>query len=153
MTKRTQQGPPRSRRLLLAHEDVQAARRLLSLLASDEPEQPGSRISRRELAQRAQAELDLRHRRFERLGDRFAAEPAFAILLALYIAEDKKSKLSVSRTVELSLLSNATAVRWIDLFVEEKWVCRRSDPEDARKVLLELTSTAREAIDDLFAEV
>lgn len=146
MSNRQKRQPQASRRVLLAESDVEAARRLLGLLAGC----AHSERDRQERLQQAQAELDFRYRRAEVMG-RFAAEAPFALLLALYTTEHREGSMTVTRLTEVALLKHSTTLRWLDELVPEGWVERGSDREDARKVLLCLTSKARDVLDKLFA--
>lgn len=141
----------RPRRIFLAQPDVEAARRLLALFALEKSDEDRSPPGRQERSQQAQAELDLRYRRFEVLGERFAGEAPFTILLALYATEERESKVNFTRLAELSLLSHATTLRWVDILVQEGWIERRSHPDDKRQALVGLSARARSAIDELFA--
>lgn len=142
---------PASRRILMTEQDAESARRLLSLLA---PADSGkaSTTSRGERVQHAQAQLDLRYRRFKVLGKPFAAEAPFAMLLALYASEAREPQLTLSRLTELARITHPTAYRWVELLENAGWIDRADDPEDARKVLLRLRPAARNALDELFGE-
>jgi DNA-binding MarR family transcriptional regulator len=135
----------------LRETDINAARRLLSLLGSEDDSQtlrnsPGERL------QRARRDLDIRYRRLELFGDQFGAEPPFAILLALYTVDSHEEPVTIGRITELASLSHSTAVRWIEMLLHDGWITRRPHPDDGRKALLTLPPKAREAIDELYAE-
>jgi DNA-binding MarR family transcriptional regulator len=101
------------------------------------------------LARRA---LAMRRQRERVLGE-FFAEPAWDILLDLYVQSHEGRTVTVS---QLSLSTGApptTALRWINTMAEAGLLVRRPDEEDARRVLVSLTERGEDAMRDLLASV
>src|SRR4051794_12413046 len=151
-SKRSSKAPRRV--FCVAAEDVDAARRVLALLAQGhEEDEQLSPIAdgRGPLLGRARFVLALKERRLELFGGDFSAEPPLDILLGLYLSEGADTIVTVSKLAELSLVSLTTVLRWLDFLVGNGWVERSSVAEDARKCRLTLTAKARDALDQLFS--
>jgi DNA-binding MarR family transcriptional regulator len=84
---------------------------------------------------------------------RLFADPAWDMLLELYVASLAQRRLQVSRLVERSGVPMTTALRWINALEREGLVKREPDVHDSRLVLLSLTDKGRRAMDDYFAEL
>ena len=74
-------------------------------------------------------------------GDLFG-EPAWDILLALYIAEQGQQKLSVSSVSDAARLPLATGLRWMEKLEKDGWVHRTPDSSDRRRSWVLLTERA-----------
>ena len=74
-------------------------------------------------------------------------EPAWDMMLALYVAEQEGGRLTVSRLAKLSEAPLTTAIRWIDYLDQARLISRRTHPTDARVVIIELTETARDKLE------
>lgn len=68
-------------------------------------------------------------------------EPAWDILLDLYVAELRERRVSVSDACLASGVPPTTALRWLALLEEANLVERHKDPHDARRVHLELSES------------
>lgn len=68
-------------------------------------------------------------------------EPAWDILLDLFIADLKGLSLSVTDACIGSAVPNTTALRWIGVLQESGLLTRSGDPRDARRAHLSLTET------------
>jgi DNA-binding MarR family transcriptional regulator len=93
-----------------------------------------------------------------RLRNRFFAEglfadPAWDMLLDLFQAEIAQLRVSVSSLCAASAVPQTTALRWIKAMTEADLFRRRSDPIDARRVFVELSPTASQAMRRYFHEV
>lgn len=106
--------------------------------------------SREYMLQQAQAALALRQRRLELFGDALSAEAPFAMLLALYVNEDREPVLTLTRLTQLSWVNPSTAIRWLEVLVDDGWIDRATDPDDLRKVRLSMSTKARQKLDELF---
>jgi|SRR5690349_21357802 len=140
-----------SRWVLLTRPDVEAAGRLMSLLALETPGDTPAIATRRERVQRARAELKLRDQRLKVMGKELAAEAPFAILLALYATEERVAELTITEVIKLAFITHTTAIRWLERLERKAWIERRADPNDTRKVLLRLSPAGRVVLDELFA--
>ena len=146
----------------LSARDVQDARRLLSMLSK-----PGGRTlliesptdaearsweSRERLVQRARYMLDDRRIRGELFGVAMFGEPAWDIMLALYVAENGPRK-TISRLASVTGSSRTTALRWLDYLEQQQLVRRENHPTDRRTAFVELTEKGKERLDLYFTQV
>lgn len=109
---------------------------------------PRTGHSRLELARKTYA---LRRKRTAIFGnpDLFG-EPAWDILLDLYIAHAENKPVSVSSACIGSATPATTGLRWLSVLADEGLVLRENDPEDQRRVLVRLTSVGIAAMDRFF---
>ena len=96
-----------------------------------------------ELAQLAQEIVRSRQRRAAvfQSNDLFG-EPAWDILLGLYVATDAQLKLSVTELCDVAGAPPTTGLRWIEKLEKEGWVYRTPDPVDRRRFWVLLTERA-----------
>lgn len=73
-------------------------------------------------------------------------EPAWDILLDLFIAQAESKDVSVSSACIGSAAPATTALRWLGVLVEEGLITRENDPQDNRRVLVRLTSAGLTAM-------
>lgn len=108
---------------------------------------PYSRILqiRRYLAARAE-----RGRYFN---SRLFGDPAWDMLLELYVAALSQRRVQVSRLAERTAVPMTTTLRWISQLEREGLILREGDRFDARLVLLSLTDEGRQKMDRYFDEV
>jgi hypothetical protein len=78
-------------------------------------------------------------------------EPAWDILLDLYIAHVERKDVSVSSACIGSASPPTTGLRWLGVLAEHDLVLREHDPFDQRRVLVRLTRRGLEAMDRYFA--
>jgi hypothetical protein len=102
----------------------------------------------------AKAVRDLIKKR--RLRERFFdaslfADPAWDILLDLKAAALEGQKVSVSSLCIAASVPPTTALRWISLMTEDGMLVRHHDPDDARRVFIELSEETSAKLDDYFA--
>jgi DNA-binding MarR family transcriptional regulator len=97
------------------------------------------------LIERAQAIFSERSRRAEYLSRAMFGEPAWDMLLCLYILDGRR--VSFGNLVSMIGQPMTTAVRWIDYLEKERLVARRPDPDDRRVVDIELLDRGREVLD------
>jgi len=71
--------------------------------------------------------------------DGLFGEPAWDILLDLFIAESGRKPLSVTSACIGAAVPTSTALRWIAILEERGFLSRENDPADARRVFLRLT--------------
>lgn len=77
-------------------------------------------------------------------------EPAWDILLDLYIAQAEGKQVSVSSACIGSAAPPTTGLRWLGVLADEGLVVREADPEDHRRVLVRLTPSGQAAMDRFF---
>jgi hypothetical protein len=77
-------------------------------------------------------------------------EPAWDILLDLYIAQAEGKPVSVSSACIGSAAPPTTGLRWLGVLADEGLVVREADAEDNRRVLVRLTPAGQAAMDRFF---
>ncbi len=77
-------------------------------------------------------------------------EPAWDILLDLFIAEAEGKSVSVSSACIGSAAPSTTGLRWLGVLASEGLVVRENDPEDHRRVMVRLTATGQAAMERFF---
>lgn len=77
-------------------------------------------------------------------------EPAWDILLDLYIAQGEGKNVSVSSACIGSAAPATTGLRWLGVLADEGLIQRENDPEDHRRVLVRLTRAGQTAMDRFF---
>jgi DNA-binding MarR family transcriptional regulator len=93
--------------------------------------------------------------RTRRLRERFFrpdlfADPAWDILLDLFYSELAQYRVAVSSACAAAAVPATTGLRWIKTLVDEGMVIRRADPHDGRRIFLELSPGASEAMRRFF---
>lgn len=81
------------------------------------------------------------------------SEPAWDILLDLFIANAEDKDVSVSSACIGSAAPPTTGLRWLGVLTEEGLVKRENDPEDNRRVLVKLTPAGQLAMERFFEAV
>lgn len=78
-------------------------------------------------------------------------EPAWDMLLDLYIAKHTGKRISVSSLCAAASVPATTAIRWINIMVDKGLVSRDDDRTDGRRVFIELTDQANCILRDLLS--
>ena len=81
------------------------------------------------------------------------ADPAWDMLLDLLQAEIAQHRVPVSSLCIAATVPATTALRWIKTMTDAGLFRRRADPHDGRRVFIELSSQASEAMRRYFGEV
>jgi hypothetical protein len=140
----------------LADELVAIAARLRDVAAAPNSEamaRLSPRGERRYLALARQA-YALRRKRAAIFGNpELFGEPAWDILLDLYIAHAEGKPVSVSSACIGSAAPATTGLRWLGVLADEGLVLRENDPEDNRRVLVRLTANGVTAMERFFDAV
>lgn len=79
-------------------------------------------------------------------------EPAWDILLDLYIAYARGLKVSVSSACIGSAVPSTTALRWLGVLQEAGLIVRENDSNDHRRMLVRLSNEAIERMERFFRE-
>jgi DNA-binding MarR family transcriptional regulator len=148
----TERLPAKS--ITLTGRDLADARRLFGLLSDAEELGDGSGLARA-LYERLQSEggilekkarqiLALRQRRSNYFAKAMFGEPAWDILLVLYTAGEG---LTMNRLAQLSGVSQATGLRWMNYLSDQKLIKLESHPTDARSMRVLLAEKGRETLD------
>ena len=105
---------------------------------------PEQRQILREHASLIRAARDLRREWFDQ---NIFGEPAWEMLLTLYVIDGEQRRLSTRQVARLARLSLTTTLRWLDYLEEQDLVSRRPNPFDHRVVYTELSDKGRAAMD------
>jgi DNA-binding MarR family transcriptional regulator len=105
---------------------------------------PEQRQMLREHASLIRSARDLRQESFDR---NIFGEPAWEMLLALYVIDGEQRRLSTRQVAKLASLSLTTTLRWLDYLEEQDLVSRQTNPFDHRVVYTELSDKGRAAMD------
>ena len=81
------------------------------------------------------------------------ADPAWDMLLDLLQAEIAQHRVPVSSLCIAAAVPATTALRWIKTMTDAGLFKRRADPHDGRRVFVELSSIASDAMHRYFGEV
>jgi DNA-binding MarR family transcriptional regulator len=150
------QRPPAEATIIkLRRRDIEDASRLLSLIANaegkilvaaEDTEELGQLKSDGELQERALTMLAHRRRRHNIFGKAMFGEPAWEMLLLLYVSESGPRQ-TVTRLAKLACASKSTALRWIEYLEGQQLVQRDPHPTDKRALFVSLTAKGKEAIE------
>lgn len=152
-------GPSNQAAITFTRQDVEAAQRLLSLIArstaaaSPKPSPPSvfaNPDGHRKIVLQAVARkvFLLRRERLKVLNPAMFGEPAWDMLLALYFTEDAGPRQTVGRLIKMSNAPATSALRWVHYLEKEQLVVREPHPNDRRVMFLDLTSKARGILED-----
>lgn len=75
--------------------------------------------------------------------DTLFGEPAWDMLLELYVVDLEQGRISVSSLCLASAAPATTALRWLNMLVEEGLARREEDPNDRRRVWVKLSDDGR----------
>lgn len=101
-------------------------------------------------ARRAYADRRLRERIFD--CPALFGEPAWDILLDLFVAQKARKSISVTSACIGSQVPSTTALRWIAVLEQYGLVIREDDPKDKRRAILRLTSDAYAKMTNYFSQ-
>lgn len=133
---------------LLKHLD-----RLRERVLQERSVHQSKRVGQAALCKIVKDAIRLRRRREALFGSGLFADPAWDILLELWVAEHQQTKLSVSSICHVSAVPPTTALRWLERLERDGWVTRSADVRDGRRWWLALTDAGRDAFETLFAGV
>ena len=97
--------------------------------------------------------LQARRQRGQFFNMRLFSDPAWDMLLELYVAALTQRKLTVSRLSERSLTPLTTTLRWIAALEAEGIAKREVNPLDRRQIFIILTNRAVVLINSYFEEI
>jgi hypothetical protein len=148
----------RDRMVLLSGQDLEEARRLLKLLAEGWTGEvvmmprtwQAQPITREALIAAAERELTNRRRRAQVLPEGVFGEPAWDMLLVLYV-EQMGERLNIARLTRRLGLPPTTGLRWLGYLQDKELVVRSGHPTDQRSFFVDLTSKAIQALDMHFS--
>ena len=114
---------------------------------------PGRLVATDPVVARARIAYDISVRRSTALGRGLFADPAWNILLDLFLSNDSGRDLSVTAVCIGSRSSSATALRYITLLVQRGLIDRIADEHDRRRTYVRLTAKGWNAMVTLFDDV
>lgn len=85
-----------------------------------------------------------RRRRSKIFGDKFFSDPAWDLLLVLYVAQLEQRRISISDASSSARVAMTTALRWFAALENSCLIQRRDDPFDNRRVYVELSAAGFE---------
>lgn len=99
----------------------------------------------------AAAREEVRRRSDRRLvlGPDLFSDPAWDMLLDLFLARDTGQRVAVSSLCVASGIPTTTALRWIRLLEAQGLLLRERDREDGRRSFVDLTPLARDKVETL----
>ena len=155
-----------SRTVTLSEKDIRDAARLFRLISDGTPwahsflsgqEGAGSRgaetTPRDTLIDRARTVLQTRRLRARHFNRVMFAEPAWEILLLLYLAESSEGRQTIGQLAELVETPLTTVLRWVGYLEKEHLIERKDHPTDRRIVFVKLASKGRDALDAFLEEM
>jgi DNA-binding MarR family transcriptional regulator len=146
----------RPKRVTLSPEDVRHAIRLLQRLTG--PTRTVSDLSvevtsRDALASVAQLSLAVRLERNQHFSPAMFGEPAWDLLLALYVQQAENETPTVSMLAKVAGTPITTALRWMDYLEEKRLIERERSSFDRRASTVRLSESGRIRLEGYFAEV
>lgn len=93
-----------------------------------------------------------RRRRGRYLPDKIFAEPAWDILLDLYVNGVRGRPVSITSACIAGDIPATTGLRWLGVLEQEKLIEREVSRTDARVTMVQLTAAARQQLREFFAE-
>ena len=138
----------------LSEADVREAARLFRLIADNAPwaslafrsDPRGSSaepFTREELFSKARGLLQMRRLRTHHFKRGMFAEPAWDILLLLYVADASDARQTIGQIAESVETPLTTVLRWVGYLEKEQLVKRQNHPTDRRIVFIRLTDKGR----------
>lgn len=129
--------------------DFAALKRILASLAdcdrAEQSEEPASAARRV-----AEIMFNMRQERSRLFPASMFNEPAWDMLMALYVAHEVSAAADLARVTQTPI---TTAMRWIEYLESHKLIVRESSAADRRAHMVRLTDQARSSMDALFSGV
>ena len=152
-------------RVPFTERDIREAARLLALIARsgdgqehDELDTSQAQdgwqaqpVDREVLLSRARKQMRDRQLRKQFFSRATFGEPAWDMLLVLYISEFSGRRLTVGRLVDWIDAPLSTAQRWIGYLQKERLIDKEGHPDDKRMAYVRLLDKGQTALDNYFA--
>lgn len=145
--------------LYLSEDEIAAVNRLASMVedraveragASAMPTQVHAPTQLTLLARRLKGMRNRRHRLFDAS---LFAEPAWDMLLALYVSDGEGYRMSVGELCEQSVVPNTTALRWISILEQQGLIERQPHRLDRRIFHISLTVEGRSLMREFLTDI
>lgn len=124
-----------------------SARSVMHAAPRERPEAPGEHEIDANMVRNL---IRIRRLREQYFAKDLFADPAWDMLLDLLAARLERSRVAVSSLCIAAAVPATTALRWIRTLTEHGLFVRRADPEDGRRVFIELADEAAEALTAYF---
>jgi len=154
------QGDDSESAIRLTKRDVKDAARLLKIITGDTDDLSvllngpvAEGIDRRGLVERARAVVASRHLRSQFFNRSIFGEPAWDLLLVLYVADAADARQTIGKLADAISLPPTTALRWFGYLEKEGLVGRVPHPTDRRVTFIQLLEKGRRALDAYFETV
>jgi DNA-binding MarR family transcriptional regulator len=146
-------------------QDIREAARLLALIANAgssrleellrAPQRgaANNHVDRDVLLARIRRHLSNRRLRTSYLNRAIFGEPAWDMLLVLYITESAGGRQSVRRLADWVGTPVSTTLRWINYLAKERLVQKEAHPNDRRMVFVTLLDKGRELLESYFSSI
>lgn len=129
-------------------DDFKALKRVLAALADEHPVSESATADDAKCI--AEIMFEMRNSRARLFPASMFNEPAWDMLLALFVAHEAPAAADLARWTSTPV---STAMRWIEYLETHKLIIREFRTEDRRAHRIRLTDEAREIMQSLFSEV
>lgn len=137
-----------------ADQALEARDRLCRLLQKlDEIVMPDVRQGDPATADRVRSILKARRMRDQFFERELFADPAWDILLELYLADLMQYRMSIGSLCIGAAVPATTALRWIKLLERKGVIMRNADPGDGRRVFVSLSDRSHASMDALLRAI
>jgi len=130
---------------------LEDATRILSIIANARTQGASVILGPEELGERAikraAAMVATRERRKKFFNASMFGEPAWDVLLALYLAEARGERTNINTLTQSSGAAPTTALRWMNYLENHQLISREEHPTDARASIVRLTDKAQRALE------
>lgn len=131
-----------STRIDLSERDREDAARLLAIIAGPKHDPIG--VARAIISDRRRRELIFNSGMF--------GEPAWVILLTLFVMDQQGPRLTIGRLAQEARCAQTTALRWLEYLESDGLIVRQEHPSDARKTFVRLTNKAGDALREYLSQ-
>jgi DNA-binding MarR family transcriptional regulator len=143
---RNREKSPDGGGIALSLRDREDAARLLSLLLGEDEGEVEEQRRDVTLVKLAQTIIEARRRRAEIFNPAMFGEPAWELLLTLFVMDREGPRLTIGRLAQVAGTKLTTALRWLEYLEDQEFVRREQHPNDARTAFIELTDKARNTL-------
>lgn len=105
------------------------------------------------LGRLAETFLRVRRLRGQHLGADLFADPAWDMLLDLFVQRRRGHRVSVTSLCIASQVPSTTALRWISIIVDRGLAQRETDTTDGRRIFIGLSETGERAVAQVLAQM
>lgn len=145
-------GDDEPKGIILSPNDVRQAVRLLELLTTTRSS-ANETHSRENLLAVARFTLTMRQARAEHFSPAMFGEPAWDVLLALYVTQADNPAPAVSSLAKTAGIAITTAFRWVDYLEKKRLIERQRSSDDGRALTVALSNNARSRLEAYFTDV